>query len=240
MNDTPIYPHTGPHQNPGNHLESLLCLTVHIQPNLEAFMCFSRALPMPVSSATLPYGRASFASCLDYHISLLVFLMLAFTVVKCYFFLKNLTCIPLFRASLRTRSWLTLVITGQSLFSSFPPSMLTYTVNLRSPEHAVLLRLHSIAQPLVSMIAFCWENSWLILEASIQTLLLLQSHSCLLHTEVGTITLFPLHCVHSSRPPISILLFTCLLVGLYSVISDLEQFEMRHGLLFIVTFWQLV
>lgn len=230
MNDTPVYPHTGPHQNPGNHLESLLCVTVHIQPNLEAFMCFSRALPMPVSSATLPYGQASFASCLDYHISLLVSLMLASKIWPAY----HSSGPPWGRGA----GWPWLSLDNHYFPLSLP--MLTYTVNPRSPEHAVLLRLHSIAQPLVSMIAFCWENSWLILEASIQTLLLLQSHSCLLHTEVGTITLFPLHCVHSSRPPISILLFTCLLVGLYSVILDLEQFEMRHGLLFIVTFWQLV
>lgn len=107
---------------------------------------------MPISSTTLSYGLASFASCLDYHISLLVSLSLAFIfAVKCYFFLKNLTCIIFFRGSLMTRIQSALIITRLSLSVPFPPSTLSYTVSLGGPKYAMLLHLPFIAQLFVSM-----------------------------------------------------------------------------------------
>jgi len=57
--------------------------------------------------------------------------------------------------------------------------------------------------------AFSWKYTWLILEASIQTLLL-ESQSCLLQADGGALTTFPLHCVHNSRTLIIICIFQCL------------------------------
>lgn len=102
MNDT-ISSQTDPHQNPGPP-SRVSAVTIHIQSNLKACRNLSCVPSMPISFTTLSYGQALFASCLDYHISLLFSLPLAFIfVVKCYFFLKNLTCITFFRGSLMTR-----------------------------------------------------------------------------------------------------------------------------------------
>lgn len=190
----------------------------------------------PISSATLPYRRASFASRLYQLISLLVSLPLAFAfVVKHYFFFKNMTCIAFFRGSLTTRIWLALMITRLSLSAPFLPSMLSSTKPGRSrgcralmpPFHCTAICLHgmpSAGNPLDSFQKLRF--------------LLLQSHSHFVKIEVCVITMFPLHCVHSSRTLMIILhLFVC-----WSVLSHSrhEQLEIRGGLLFIVMFWHLV
>lgn len=190
----------------GIHLESRLCQTIHMQLNLEAFRNLTCVLPMPVSSATLPYKQASFASCLDQLISLLVSLPLAFIfIVNCYFFFKNMTCITFFRGSLTTGIWLALMTTRLSLFTPFLPSMLSYTAweVLSMLCSYTSMPLHRCLSP---WDAFCWQFTWLMLEASIQTLLL-QSHSYFLKIEVGIISMFPLRCVHSSRAQMIILHF---------------------------------
>lgn len=145
-----------------------------------------------------------------------------------------MTCVTFFRGSLTAGSWLALIIARLSLSAPFLPS-LSYTEPGRSRVCQACsytsIPLHRYLSP---WNAFCGQFTCLILEASIQ-ILLLQSYSYFLKIEVGVITMFPLRCVHSSRIQLSLTLFSvCLLIGLYSIILDIEQLEIGDCLLLLL------
>lgn len=138
------------------HLENLWhpsrvpALSIHIQLNLEVFRYLSCAAPMPISSASLPYGQASFTSCLDDYISLLVSLPLAFTfVITYYFLLKILICKSFFRDSLRTRNWPYLSPNYYYLLFSLSLSSVTLSALevLSLPCSCISIPLHSCLSP---------------------------------------------------------------------------------------------
>lgn len=144
--------HTGPHQSPGHPARTpALSDYPHSAKlgGLQVSLTCSRHVTVLCHTAL---WKASFISCLDYHIDLLVSLPLAFTfVVKCCFFLKNITCIPFFRGSLRTRNWLALTITI-CFFSSFHA---LFHCEPGGPEYAVLWHLHPLHSYLSPWNAFC-------------------------------------------------------------------------------------
>lgn len=189
-------------------------------------------------------GWASFAPCLDCHNSLQVSLLPDFTfAVKCYFFLKNpiisLTCITLFRGSLRMRIWLGLIITMCYLLLSCPLRLTSCAGDILSASRSSL-HLHSIAESFVSM------------ECLLLGIYL--THSRSFNSDTSSKPSLPpadwRRCPHHAPTPLHpwpqdihhhpVFLSTCLPVGLHSIVPDHEQPKVRGSLLCTIMFWYLV